>query len=173
MPLAGHLLRLQSSATWVCLLPCNSSLWCESCLFISEPAQPQAQWSKDKDKCQATCVHHCCTACSSWLWRTPKRGVSAESWEEAGAGAGLRAPPSLRRSSVSLPRLGASFDYPIRLGSPSAAGPVSPPTGQSFSEHRDLFSLSFGCEEKQRVCTVVEGMALSDWALYFFHHAIV
>lgn len=119
-------------------LPCNSSPWCESCLFISEPAQPQAQWSKDKDKCQATCVHHCCTASSSWLWRTPKQGVSAESWKEAGVGAGLRAPPSLR-SSVSLARLGASFVYPIRLGNPLAAGAVSPPTGQSFSEHRDFF----------------------------------
>lgn len=36
-----------------------------------------------------------------------------------------------------------------------------------------FFSLSLWCEERQRVPTMGEGVALSVWALYFFHHAIV
>ena len=56
---------------WICLPPHSSFLWSSS----SKQAQPQAQWSEDKDKCQATCVHHSCTPGSSWVCRTPWQGV--------------------------------------------------------------------------------------------------
>lgn len=70
LPLAGHLLKLQSSTTFgsVCFLIAHLP-GMRAAHSSPEPAQPQAQWSEDKDKCQATCVHHSCMASSSWLWK--------------------------------------------------------------------------------------------------------
>lgn len=49
--------------------PHSSSPRCGNYPPISRSGQPLVQWNKDKDKCQASCVHHSCMASSSWLQR--------------------------------------------------------------------------------------------------------
>lgn len=150
MPPAGHLLRVPSSATLgsVCL-PISFLPGMRIVHSAPEPAQPQAQWSEDKDKSQATCIHHSCTACSS-----DSGGHLGKECRELGRGRDGGWTPSSPITRLGAP-WGVSCVPSVRLGVLWQQGLSLPHQVKHCLSAGIFYSPSPGCEERQTVPTVV------------------